>query len=45
MTREMYEKVPFALDFRVFLFNVTNPEEVMAGAKPILQEIGPYYFE
>lgn len=45
MTRDLYQTVPFALHFRVFLFNVTNPDEVMNGGKPKLQEIGPYYFE
>lgn len=41
----MFEKVPFALDFKIYLFNVTNKDDVMTGAKPILQEIGPYFFE
>lgn len=45
MTREMFEKVPFAINFRVFVLNITNPDEVTAGEKPKLQEIGPYYFE
>lgn len=45
MTRKMFEEVPFALDFRLYMFNITNPAEVMSGGKPKLQEIGPYYFE
>ncbi|XP_031619154.1 sensory neuron membrane protein 1-like [Contarinia nasturtii] len=44
-TRDMFVKVPFAIDFNLYLWNVTNKDEVMTGAKPILQEIGPYYFE
>ena len=27
---------------RLYLFNITNPDEVMLGDKPILREIGPY---
>lgn len=45
MSRKMFEVVPFPLDYRLFVLNVTNKDEVMAGGKPKLQEIGPYYFE
>lgn len=44
MARGMYEKIPFAIDFWVYIFNITNPDDVTAGGKPIVQEIGPYYF-
>lgn len=27
---------------RLYLFNITNPDEIMLGDKPILREIGPY---
>lgn len=31
---------------KLFLWNITNPKEIMAGMqKPKLQEIGPYVFE
>lgn len=43
--REMYTTVPFAITFKVYLFNVTNPVEVTRGGKPQLQEVGPYIFE
>lgn len=29
--RDPYTKPPFALDFRVWMFNLTNEEEVIAG--------------
>lgn len=41
----MYTKVPFPIDFRIYVFNVTNKEEMIAGGKPKVQQIGPYYFE
>jgi hypothetical protein len=43
--RETWEKPPFHLDFKVYIFNITNPLEVVQGKKPILEEIGPYFFE
>lgn len=43
--REMFVTIPFPLDFKVNVFNITNPDEVITGGKPIVQEIGPYYFE
>lgn len=43
--RKMWEKIPFALDFKIYIFNYTNVEEVQKGAAPIVKEIGPYHFE
>nr|QMS80368.1 sensory neuron membrane protein [Histia rhodope] len=43
--RKMWEKVPFALDFKVYLFNYTNVDEIHKGGVPIVKEVGPYYFE
>lgn len=43
--RQMFTKVPFALDFKVYMFNVTNPMEIQNGALPALQEVGPFCFE
>ncbi|RZF41974.1 hypothetical protein LSTR_LSTR009932 [Laodelphax striatellus] len=37
--RANWAKTPIAVEFRIYLFNVTNPEEVHKGAKPILQEV------
>ncbi|XP_054015227.1 sensory neuron membrane protein 1-like [Hylaeus anthracinus] len=43
--REMWSNFPFPVDFRIYLFNVTNPDEITAGAKPILKEVGPYFYD
>lgn len=44
-TRQMWEKVPFPITFKVHIFNVTNYLAVQNGDIPMLDEIGPYYFE
>lgn len=41
---ELYLKIPFDIEFKVYFFNITNPDEVMQGAKPHVQEVGPYFF-
>ncbi|XP_077292751.1 sensory neuron membrane protein 2-like [Arctopsyche grandis] len=42
---EMWKDMPFPLTFKVYLFNVTNPEEIVSGSKPKLQEVGPYVYD
>ncbi|XP_077302560.1 sensory neuron membrane protein 2 [Arctopsyche grandis] len=42
---ERWEEVPFPLDFKVYIFNITNKDEVIAGKKPNLTEIGPYVYK
>ena len=42
---EQWRKLPVTLEFKIYLFNVTNPDEVQNGANPIVQEIGPYVYE
>ncbi|KAL4713307.1 hypothetical protein ACJJTC_015294 [Scirpophaga incertulas] len=43
--RDMWETVPFAIDFKIYLYNYTNAEEVQKGAIPIVKEVGPYHFD
>nr|QDD67779.1 sensory neuron membrane protein [Galeruca daurica] len=43
--RGIYLKIPFPLNFKIYFFNVTNPMEVQNGATPILQQVGPYYYD
>nr|WJJ63368.1 sensory neuron membrane protein 2a [Pachyrhinus yasumatsui] len=42
---DIFMKIPFPLDFKVYLFNVQNPEEIILGAKPVVKEIGPYVYK
>lgn len=37
--RVMYTKVPFPLDFRVYMFNLTNREDVRKGEQKKTNEI------
>ncbi|CAG9562912.1 unnamed protein product [Danaus chrysippus] len=44
----MFEKwrvLPMPLSFKVYLFTVTNTEDINNGEKPILKEIGPYVYK
>lgn len=45
MARQIYDELPFPLILKVYLFNITNPDEVHKGGKPNLQEIGPYTYQ
>lgn len=44
LVRKMYLNIPFPLSFKIYIFNITNKEEVQAGGKPHFQQIGPYVF-
>jgi hypothetical protein len=43
--RGFWEKLPQPLDFNIYVFNVTNPDEIKSGMKPIVQELGPFHYE
>lgn len=43
--RDMWSVVPFPLDFKVYMFNITNPDEIKEGKKPRVQEVGPFFYE
>lgn len=43
--REMWSNFPLPLDFKVYMFNITNPTEIAEGKKPKVQEVGPFFYE
>lgn len=44
-TRQLWQQLPFPMGFRIYVFNVTNAQEVEEGGMPQLQELGPLVFE
>ncbi|XP_069694773.1 sensory neuron membrane protein 1-like [Periplaneta americana] len=42
--RAMWSKIPIPLEFKAYIFNVTNPMDVQKGGKPALAEVGPYVY-
>ncbi|XP_031623145.1 sensory neuron membrane protein 1-like [Contarinia nasturtii] len=44
ISRRMYTKLPFPLEFHIHIFDLQNPEEVQNGGKPHFKDIGPYVF-
>ncbi|CAB3259060.1 unnamed protein product [Arctia plantaginis] len=41
---ERFIEVPFPLNFSVRIWNISNPEEFLAGGVPHMDEIGPYVY-
>jgi hypothetical protein len=44
-TRKIWSKIPQPLNFKIYIFNITNPMDVQKGGVPDLTEIGPYFYE
>ncbi|XP_038216334.1 sensory neuron membrane protein 2-like [Zerene cesonia] len=42
---ERFEEIPFPLSFKIRIFNITNPDAVLAGGVPALNEMGPYVYK
>lgn len=41
---ERWVHLPQPLHFKVYLFNVTNAKDVLKGALPVVNEIGPFVY-
>ena len=41
---ENFKKPPVSTIFEVWMFNLTNANDVLQGAKPILNQVGPYTY-
>nr|XP_023025981.1 sensory neuron membrane protein 2 [Leptinotarsa decemlineata] len=42
---DMFMKTPFPFTFKVYMFDVQNPDEILQGAKPIVRETGPFVYK
>jgi len=42
---EAWAKPPITPYLKLYFFNVTNPQRFLKGAKPVLQEIGPFTYQ
>ncbi|KAL6048002.1 hypothetical protein STEG23_036123, partial [Scotinomys teguina] len=41
---DSWEKPPLPVYTQFYFFNVTNPEEILRGEIPIVEEVGPYTY-
>lgn len=41
---DTWEKPPLPVYTQFYFFNVTNPEEILQGEIPRLEEVGPYTY-
>lgn len=37
-------EMPVPMEFRIYIFEVTNPAQVLRGQNPLVKERGPYFF-
>lgn len=42
---EIWKEPDIPLYNYIYIFNITNPDEMAAGEKPILEELGPYVYK
>ncbi|XP_072748130.1 sensory neuron membrane protein 1-like [Anoplolepis gracilipes] len=45
MIRDLWTTFPMPLEFKIYMFNVTNPDEIEQGQKPKVQEVGPFFYD
>lgn len=39
-----WAEMPVPLEFKIYIFEVTNPSEVLRGQSPFVVQKGPYFF-
>lgn len=44
-TYKKWENIPIPIFMEIHIFNVTNPEEIVKGGKPVVHDIGPYVYQ
>lgn len=44
-TYNVWRDPSFPIKMKVYFFNVTNPDEVSNGGRPIIKDLGPYVYE
>ncbi|XP_046467566.1 sensory neuron membrane protein 2 isoform X1 [Neodiprion pinetum] len=42
---ERWQNVPVPVLYKIYFFNVSNPDDVQNGSQPIVEEIGPYVYK
>lgn len=42
---QRWQNLPQPLEFKVYIFNVTNADDIHRGALPIVKEVGPYIYK
>ncbi|CAH1366562.1 sensory neuron membrane protein 2-like isoform X2 [Tenebrio molitor] len=42
---DLFMKVPFPFQVKVYFFDIQNVNEILQGAKPIVKEVGPYVYK
>jgi len=42
---DIWTDIPIPIYSKFYFFNVTNPNDVIVGQKPIVKEMGPYVYQ
>ncbi|XP_050517986.1 sensory neuron membrane protein 1-like [Diabrotica virgifera virgifera] len=42
---DIFVKTPFPFIFKVYVYDVQNPDEILQGAKPVVKEVGPFVYK
>ncbi|KAJ8922400.1 hypothetical protein NQ315_004345 [Exocentrus adspersus] len=42
---DLFMEVPFPFTFKIYIFDVQNPEGILQGQKPVVKEAGPYIYK